>query len=100
MTSVDSNFNFLCGRPQGGWTPSPVHMRPAEPDPPPLRVDVINGWPLMLLVRHVGRHSFLSYLTLGPQPVGVQCPLTSSLGEFPGNWDGLWYPGLPPPSVD
>src|SRR6218665_3488305 len=29
-------------------------------------------------------------------PVGVQCPLTSSLGKFPGNWDWLWYPGLLP----
>ena len=28
--------------------PPPVHMRPPEPDtPPPLRVDVINGWPLI-----------------------------------------------------
>ena len=26
--------------------PPPVHMRPPEPDPLPLRVDVINGWPL------------------------------------------------------
>src|SRR6218665_1111337 len=24
----------------------PVHMRPPEPDTLPLRVDVINGWPL------------------------------------------------------
>ena len=24
----------------------PVHMRAPEPDPLPLRVDVINGWPL------------------------------------------------------
>src|SRR6218665_1992933 len=44
--SVDFNFNFLCGRPHGGWTPSPVHMRPPEPDTP-LRVDVINGRPLV-----------------------------------------------------
>jgi len=44
MTSADSNFNFLCGRPHGAWPPSPVHMRP--PEPLPLRVDVINGWPL------------------------------------------------------
>ena len=29
--------------------PPPVHMRPPEPDPlPPIRVDVINGWPLVL----------------------------------------------------
>src|SRR6218665_292742 len=33
MTSVDSNFNFLCGRPHG-LDPLPVHMRPPEPDPP------------------------------------------------------------------
>src|SRR6218665_1697929 len=45
MTPVDSNFNFLCGRPHGAGPPSPVHMRPPEPDPLPLRVDVINGWP-------------------------------------------------------
>src|SRR6218665_1663274 len=44
MTSVDSNFNFLCGRPHGAGPPPPVHMRP--PEPSPLRVDVINGWPL------------------------------------------------------
>src|SRR6218665_1187755 len=43
MTSVDSNFNFLCGRPHGAGPP--VHMRPSEPDPSPLRVDFINGWP-------------------------------------------------------
>jgi len=35
-------------------------------------------------------------ISLGPQPVGVQCPLNSSLGEFPGYWDYLWYPGLSP----
>src|SRR6218665_1877809 len=27
-------------------------------------------------------------------PVGVQCPISSSLGEFPAYWDWLWYPGL------
>src|SRR6218665_3690591 len=26
----------------------------------------------------------------------AQCPLTSSLGEFPKYWDWLWYPGLSP----
>src|SRR6218665_172132 len=46
MTSMDSNFNFLCGRPHGAGPPPPIHMRPPEPDPLPLRVDVINGWPL------------------------------------------------------
>src|SRR6218665_1302653 len=48
MTSVDSNFNFLCGRPHGAGPP--VHMRPPEPDPLPLRVDVINGWPFKHLI--------------------------------------------------
>src|SRR6218665_290745 len=38
----------------------------------------------------------LYYISLGPQPVGVQCPLTSSLGEFHGYWDWLGCPGLPP----
>jgi len=32
MTSVDSIFNFLCGRPHGAGPPSP---RPPEPEPPP-----------------------------------------------------------------
>ena len=32
---MDSNFNFLCGRQHGAWPPSPVHMRPPEPDPYP-----------------------------------------------------------------
>ena len=49
--SVDSNFNFLCGRPHGAWPPDPVHMRPPEPIPSPLRVDVINGWPLWKFVQ-------------------------------------------------
>ena len=35
MTSVDSNFNFQCGRPHGAGPPFPVHMRPPEPDPLP-----------------------------------------------------------------
>src|SRR6218665_1381809 len=35
MTSVNSNFNFLCGRPHGAGPPPPVHMRPPEPDPLP-----------------------------------------------------------------
>src|SRR6218665_625164 len=29
-------------------------------------------------------------------PVGVQCPISSSLGEFPTYWDWLWCPGLSP----
>src|SRR6218665_2041466 len=27
-------------------------------------------------------------------PVGVQCPISSSLGEFPSCWVWLWCPGL------
>ena len=50
---MDSNSNFLCGRPHGAGRPlSPVHMRPPEPDPflPPC-VDVINAWPLIIDVK-------------------------------------------------
>src|SRR6218665_3713596 len=32
-------------------------------------------------------------------PVGVQCPISSSLGEFPSYWDWLWCPGLSPALV-
>ena len=53
MTSMDSNFNLLCGRPHGL---DPAHMRPPEPDPLPLRVDVINGW--LLIVNSVYLRKF------------------------------------------
>src|SRR6218665_2268071 len=33
---------------------------------------------------------------MGSAPVGAQCPLTSSLGEFLGYRYSLWCPGLPP----
>src|SRR6218665_3914819 len=33
---------------------------------------------------------------MGSMPVGVQCPISSSLGEFPSYWDWLWCPGLSP----
>src|SRR6218665_3041539 len=29
-------------------------------------------------------------------PVGVQCPISSSPGEFSSYWDWLWCPGLSP----
>src|SRR6218665_694713 len=29
-------------------------------------------------------------------PAGVQCPISSSLGEFPSYWDWFWCPGLSP----
>src|SRR6218665_3500923 len=31
--------------------------------------------------------------SLGSTPVGVQCTISSSLGEFPSYWDWLWCPG-------
>src|SRR6218665_3676167 len=46
MTSVDSNFNFLCGRPHGAGPPPPTTCVHLSLTPSPLRVDVINGWPL------------------------------------------------------
>src|SRR6218665_1607218 len=71
----------------GGWTPlAPSTCVHQSLTLLPLRGDVINGWPLMLLVRHVGRHRFLSYLTLGPHPVGV------GLGHSPGHYP----PDIPP----
>src|SRR6218665_2701583 len=33
---------------------------------------------------------------MGSAPVGSHCPLTSSLGEFLGYRDWLWYPGVSP----
>src|SRR6218665_1981177 len=29
-------------------------------------------------------------------PIGDQCTISSSLGEFPSYWDWLWCPGLSP----
>src|SRR6218665_3650455 len=47
MTSVDSYFKFSVWQSTWGWTPFPpstcVHL---SLTPSPLRVDVINGWPL------------------------------------------------------
>src|SRR6218665_2055883 len=37
--------------------------------------------------------------SVGSKPVGVQCPISSSLGEFRSYWDWLWCPGLSPVSV-
>src|SRR6218665_1344883 len=34
------------------------------------------------------------HCSMGSAPVGAQCPLTSSLSEFLGYRDWLWYPGL------
>src|SRR6218665_302439 len=33
---------------------------------------------------------------MGSTSVGVQCPISSSLGEFPSYYDWLWCPGLSP----
>src|SRR6218665_2376946 len=59
MSSVDSNFNFLCGRPHGAGPPPPstcVHLSLT-----PLRVDVINGWPLGFENSEKIAHSFVKY---------------------------------------
>jgi len=36
------------------------------------------------------------HCSMGSASVGVQCPLPSSLVEFPGYQDWFWYPGLSP----
>ena len=36
------------------------------------------------------------HCSMGSASVGTQCPLTSSLDEFLGYWDWLWYPVLSP----
>src|SRR6218665_652335 len=65
----------------------------------------MDGW-MVHPVNHTSIHPFRAFKypfihcsmpeSMGSAPVGVPCPLTSSLGEFPGYWDWLWYPGLPP----
>src|SRR6218665_259430 len=66
MTSVDSNFNFLCGRPPWLDSPPPVHMRPPKPDSP-FRVDIINGWPL---------NSYRRIILLHLPPLPYSCKYT------------------------
>src|SRR6218665_1408452 len=58
MTSVHSNFNFLCGRP---------------PEPDPLRVDVINGWPLRPTHLLLSGRCNLDDPHVGPPGVRVKC---------------------------
>src|SRR6218665_1850734 len=41
-------------------------------------------------------NSSSSSLSMGSTPVGVQCLISSSLGEFPSYWDWLWCPVLSP----
>src|SRR6218665_668670 len=48
MTSVDSNFNFLCGRPHGAEPLPPSTCVHLSLTPSPLCVDAINGWPLWI----------------------------------------------------
>src|SRR6218665_4023851 len=65
----------------------------------------MDGW-MVHPVNHTSIHPFRAFKypfihcsmpeSMGSAPVGVPCPLTSSLGEFPGYWDWLWYPGLSP----
>src|SRR6218665_3008110 len=49
------------------------------------------GWCMCYAVSILSIHC-----SIGSVPVGVQCPQTSSLGEFSGYWDWLWCPGLLP----
>src|SRR6218665_1046853 len=76
--SVDSNFNFLRGRPRGAGPP--VDIRPPEPDPLPLRVDVINGWPLS----YFGGCPGIPWLPLRDATgINATCPLVyGSIDEF------------------
>src|SRR6218665_1787123 len=62
MTPVDSNFNFLCGRPHGAGPPPPSTCVHLSLTPSPFRVDVINGWPLRAY------DSKMAYL-FSPQPL-------------------------------
>src|SRR6218665_2980145 len=67
---MDSNFNFLWGRAHGAGPPPPVHMRPPEPDPLPLRVDVINGWPLYM--QHIAQPCSVAPVTSASPKPGQQ----------------------------
>src|SRR6218665_1287471 len=64
MTSVDSNFNYLCGRPHGAGSPPPSTCVHLSLTPSPLRVDVINGWPptVCYLLRSDGGVNLHKYL--------------------------------------
>jgi len=72
MTSVDSNFNFLCGRPHGAGPGPPVHMRPPEPDPPPC-----------------GRHKWMAPYML-PKCLLVKCTMVVHII----NINYLWKQGI------
>src|SRR6218665_3588754 len=67
MSSVDSNFKFLCGRPHGAGPPFPVHL---SLTPLPLRVDVINGWPLST----ENKSRQLQHVRMGPRSFAVSGP--------------------------
>src|SRR6218665_609249 len=79
MMSVDSNFNFLCGRPHGGWTPLPpstcIHL---SLTPSPLRVDVINGWPLNGLLSM--SYSIISFFALSDSTAITPCLSCNDIG--------------------
>src|SRR6218665_3357245 len=48
-----------------------------------------------MVLTGLGSHPSI-HCSIGSAPVGVQCPLTSSLSEFPGYKDWFCYPGLSP----
>src|SRR6218665_3904121 len=61
MTSVDYNFNFLCGCPHGAGPPPPstcVHLSLTP-------LDVINEWPLILIIKsdeNVGGKIYITFV--------------------------------------
>src|SRR6218665_3640848 len=69
----------------------------------PIIIIVIMLMYASMFQRHAGKYGtsgiylfILCCISLGPQSVGVQCPITSSLGEFPGYWTGSDIHWLPP----
>src|SRR6218665_2152031 len=83
MPSVDSNFNFLCGRPHGAGPPPPstcVHL--SLTPPLPLRVDVINGWPLTYVHIYLQIFFFSSYLLLDSYLPGSSYILFNCLCKY------------------
>ena len=63
-----------------GLDPSPVYMRPSEPDPSPFRVDVINGWSLYRGVRCMRQR--LAILDLFQLKINLKINIGAKLGRL------------------
>src|SRR6218665_3166250 len=63
-----------------------------------ISLDFFKGILIMSKLVHVFKivHPSIHPCSMGSVPVGAQCPLTPSLGEFLGYRDWFWYPGLSP----